>query len=328
MRAPVNRPRTLLLALLLLHGFWSSAVEPNVADKSTAQPGRSCQPAAASAMQRRTPVAAYYDLKLALVSGRVFEWRTGAPLRVVMHGAVQVAVGQSRGYAVDTQRRLVAWDAGSERIETVLDDTVWVAAGDSGLLAIRCDGSLWQREAAQGEWTRVADAAVHAWVGDGADYYVAATGELFVRGKAQRGQYGDGQLTESPGWIRVARDAVAVVAHTGHALYLRRDGAVLGTGGNRFGPLGAHGYGDKADVWGVVFGGASQIATGSRHSLAIRGDGALWIWGEGAGLLPKRVLGRVVAASGGQDDSIALTGDGALWHWTPGKAPARLELPR
>lgn len=36
-------------------------------------------------------------------------------------------------------------------------------------------------------------------------------------------------------------------AHTGHALYLRRDGVVLATGGNRYGPLGAHGLGDKAD---------------------------------------------------------------------------------
>jgi hypothetical protein len=42
---------------------------------------------------------------------------------------------------------------------------------------------------------------------------------------------------------------VAVRAHIGHALYLylRRDGVVLGTGGNRYGPLGAHGLGDKAD---------------------------------------------------------------------------------
>ena len=44
----------------------------------------------------------------------------------------------------------------------------------------------------------------------------------------------------------------------------------MGTGGNRFGPLGAHGLGDKADRWGRVFDGARAIATGSRHSLAIR----------------------------------------------------------
>lgn len=323
-----KRLRAFLLALFWLPGFASLAQQPNAAATITAQPAPACQPAAAVAMQRRTQVAAYYDLKLALVSGRVFEWRSGAPLRVVTHGAVQVAVGQARGYAVDTQRRLISWEAGSTQTEVLLDDTVWVAAGDSAVFAIRCDGSLWQRAAAAAGWTRVADAVVHAWVGDGADYYVAASGELFVRGKAQRGQYGDGKLSEASGWTRVASDAVAVVAHTGHALYLRRDGAVLGTGGNRFGPLGAHGYGDKADAWGVLFGGASQIATGSRHSLAIRGDGSLWVWGEGVGLLPKRLLSRVVAASGGLDDSIALTADGGLWHWALGKPPARVELPR
>jgi alpha-tubulin suppressor-like RCC1 family protein len=169
---------------------------------------------------------------------------------------------------------------------------------------------------------------VHAWVGDGADYYIDPAGGLFVRGKAHRGQYGDGRLAESPGWTRVAGDAVAVVAHTGHALYLRRDGAVLGTGGNRFGPLGRHGLGDKADTWGVIFSAASQIATGSRHSLAIRADGMLWIWGAGAGLEPAPVLSNVVAAGGGLEDSVALTADGAVWNWGLGQAPARVELPR
>lgn len=278
-------------------------------------------------MQRRTSLAAYYELTLALVNGRVFEWRTGQAPRLALQGAVQVAVSASFGFAIDDQRRVVAWRAGSDRIEVVLDNAVWLAAGDSGLLVVRCDGSLWQREASARDWARVADTAVHAWVGDGADYYVDPAGGLFVRGKAQRGQYGDGRLAEAPGWTRVAGDAVAVVAHTGHALYLRRDGVVLGTGGNRFGPLGRHGYGDKADRWGVVFEGANAIATGSRHSLAVRPDGSLWTWGAGEGLTPKHILSKVVAASGGLNDSVALTTDGVVWTWALGQVPARLTLP-
>ena len=285
-----------------------------------------CHPAAHQALQRRTLVAAYYELKLALVGGRVIEWSDTRAPREVLRDAVQVAVSASHGFAVDPQLRLLAWRAGQTQIDVLLDSVVWVAAGDSGILVIRCDGSLWHGQVGGG-WKREADAAVHGWVGDGADYYVRADGTLFVRGLAHRGQYGDGMLKESPDWRQVAGDAVAVVAHTGHALYLRRDGAVLGTGGNRFGPLGKHGLGDKADRWGVIFTDAVALATGSRHSLAIRGDGSLWIWGDAAGLEPRRVLDNAVAAAGGMHDSVVLTRDASVWVFAPGKAPTRLALP-
>ena len=289
--------------------------------------GEVCHPAAQQAVLRRTPVAAYYDLKLAIVGDRVVEWGS-APPRAVPVAALQVAVAQTRAYAVNRAQRLVTWAEGSSLVEHLLDNTVWVAAGDSGLLVIRCDGSLWQRATGHALWSQVAAFAVHAWVGDGADYYVDQAGGLYVRGKAHRGQYGDGKLSERPGWTRVADDALAVVAHTGHALYLRRDGAVMGTGGNRFGPLGSHGLGDKADVWGAILDGASTIATGSRHSLAIRADGSLWVWGADEGVSPKAALSSIVAAAGGLLDSVALGADGTVWWWALGTRPQRLTLPR
>lgn len=317
--------RSLLLPAILLALCAVSAAEPPGPRPESAADA-ACHASARAAMQRRTRVAAYYEWKLALVDGNVWEWRTGQAPRPVLRAAVQVAVSGSSGYAIDARRRLLGWSAGSGSSAVLLDDAVWMAAGDSGLFAIRCDGSLWQRGALVARWERVADSAVHGWIGDGADYYVDPAGGLHVRGKAHRGQYGDGRLTESAAWTRVATDAVAVVAHTGHALYLRRDGTVLGTGGNRFGPLGTHGYGDKADVWGQIFTAADHVATGSRHSLAIRGDGSLWIWGAAEGLQPRQVLSGVVAASGGREDSVALTGDGAVWNWGLGQAPVRLTL--
>ena len=74
------------------------------------------------------------------------------------------------------------------------------------------------------------------------------------------------QVTATTDFVNTARDAVAVRAHTGHALYLSKGGVVMGTGGNRFGPLGANGLGEKADRWGRVFDGARTMATCSRHS--------------------------------------------------------------
>ena len=41
---------------------------------------------------------------------------------------------------------------------------------------------------------------------------------------------------------------------------------VLGTGGNRFGPLSRHGLGDKADRWAPIFDGAHEKS----HHLALQ----------------------------------------------------------
>ena len=218
--------RVLLLLCLLHCAHVVMAAEPAPAGASATA---GCQPAALAAIQRRTPVAAYYELKLAALQGRVIEWGVAPAPRSVPVSALQVAVAGNQAYAVDSQHRLITWAAGANQREVLLDNTVWLAAGDSGLMAIRCDGSLWRRATGAAQWSQVAVAAIHGWVGDGADYYVDPVGGLHVQGKAHRGQYGDGKLTQGTGWTRVATDAVAVVAHTGHALYLRRDGAVLGT---------------------------------------------------------------------------------------------------
>ena len=69
---------------------------------------------------------------------------------------------------------------------------------------------------------------------------------MSAKGLAHRGQYGDGRLTATAGFVVTAHDVVTVKAHTGHAVHLARDGVVMGTGGNRFGPLSSHGLGDKA----------------------------------------------------------------------------------
>ncbi len=95
-------------------------------------------------------------------------------------------------------------------------------------------------------------------------------------------------------------------------VYLSRDGAVLGTGGNRTGPLGKHGYGDKAVHWGLILERASQLGTGNRHSMAIRADRSLWTWGSANGLEPKRVLNDIVAAIGGDHDTLAMQRAGSV----------------
>ena len=286
----------LALALVLLPGI--AAASPSGADSCSAQ-----SPAAAEAIKRRVSVALYYELKLAIVGGSVYEWRANARPRKVASGARHVAVSASHGHMIDGNNQVWRWTAGSGKTEPVLENVAYVATGESGMLAIRCDGSLWQSKAGGRDWQRVVNTAIHAWVGDSADYYIDDKWRLHVTGKAHRGQYGDGLLQESNSWVVVANDATAVYSHTGHAVYLRRDGAVMGTGGNRNGPLGTYGYGDKAIRWGVIFEGASRLGTGSSHSMAVRSDGSLWGWGSRDGLQPKLLLAGVIAATGGDSET-------------------------
>ncbi len=260
-------------------------------------------------------LASYYDRHLALLDGTAWEWLgQGAP-RPAREGTVQVGAGR-KSFALLGSAELVAWSQDAAAAVVLQRDVAAFAAGESGWFAIDRAQALWHA-ATDVPARRVAEGVVAACIGDGADYYIARDGSLFVKGLAHRGQYGDGRLKATDRYVATAGDAVAVRAHTGHAIYLGRNGDVFGTGGNRYGPLSSHGLGDKADRWGRIFDGAVAIATGSRHSLAIRADRSLWAWGDGFEIEPRKLLDGVVAAAAGDTAMIARTADG-IWQWERG----------
>ena len=273
-------------------------------------------------------LASYYDRHMALEGGVAWGWTgRGAP-RALLRDVVQVGVGKDAWFALRRDGTLLTWADDPAAARALMSGVARFAAGDSGWFAIDRDAVLWhgaRRDASPP--VRVAEGVVDACIGDSADYYVTRDGALHVKGLAHRGQYGDGLLKARDVFVATARDAVAVRAHTGHAIHLARDGTVMGTGGNRFGPLSHHGLGDKADRWGPIFRGAVAIATGSRHSLAIRADGSLWAWGEGFAVEPAKIMDRVRAVAAGDTATIALSEDGALWQWDGGGRPRRLAWP-
>jgi alpha-tubulin suppressor-like RCC1 family protein len=272
-------------------------------------------------------LASYYARHAALVDGTAYGWDgSGAP-RAMRSGLVQVAVSQDAWYGLAMDGTLLRWTGEAAQAVTLRSGVASVAAGASGWIAIDRDGSAWQA-AADDRAVRVMSDVVDACVGDSADYLVTRDGRVHVRGRAHRGQYGDGLLRATLDYVATAADAVAVRAHTGHGVHLRRDGVVMGTGGNRFGPLSAHGLGDKADRWGPIFTGATAIATGSRHTVAIRADGSLWGWGEGFAIEPARLMDRVVATAAGDTATLALDAAGTLWQWDAGRGPRRVPVPR
>lgn len=281
-------------------------------------------PAAADASG--AALAAYYERHMVLRDGVAWGWQgRGVPKRL-MDGVRQVGVGQDTYFALLEDGRLLRWQDDPLRAVLLMRGVAWFASGASGWLAADAAQVLWHGGADAATPRRLAEEVLAGCIGDSADYYITRDSRLWVQGLAHRGQYGDGKLQATPGFVSTATDALAVRAHTGHAIFLRKDGAVLGTGGNRYGPLSSHGLGDKADRWGPIFDGAVAIATGSRHSAAIRADGSLWAWGEGFGIAPRRVHDQVHAVAAGDTVTLALTADGGLWQWDGGGGPRRLVL--
>jgi len=284
----------------------------------------SAPPAHADSSSRT--LASYYERHMALDGEVAHGWiGRGQPQRL-RSGVVQVGVGRDAFFALLVDGTLLTWGDAPDAAATLMHGVRQFAVGASGWFAIDGAGVLWHGAGTSGVPQRIAEGVVAACIGDSADYYITGDGTLYVSGLAHRGQYGDGKLTATPGFVASARDVLAVRAHTGHAIHLRRDGVVMGTGGNRYGPLSSHGLGDKADRWGKIFSGATAIATGSRHSLAIRSDASLWAWGEGFEIEPTRLFDHVTAVAAGNSATIARSADGVLWQWDGGGAPRRLTL--
>ena len=270
-------------------------------------------------------LASYYERHMALEGDVAYGWvGRGAPRRL-RAGVVQVGVSRDAWFALLADGTLLTWAGAPEAATVLMRGVKRFAAGASGWFSIAAGGTLWHSAATPPQ--RIAEDVVEVCIGDSADYFIAESGALYVKGLAHRGQYGDGKLATTPDFVATAQEAVAVKAHTGHAIHLRRDGVVMGTGGNRYGPLSAHGLGDKADRWGPIFDAAIAVATGSRHSLAIRADASLWVWGVGFTIQPAKLFDNVVAVAAGDSATIVRTRDGALWQWDGGGAPRRLALP-
>lgn len=138
----------------------------------------------------------------------------------------------------------------------------------------------------------------------------------------------DGEGTNTPRAIPGLRGIVQLVATYGHALALRRDGAVFAWGEDVNGLRGdlqaSHVSVTRVpDLPPIV-----QVATAARHSLALGQDGRVYAWGEngrgelgrgvaGAPATPAPVpgLGNVVAIAAGLQTSLALKQDGSVWAW-------------
>jgi hypothetical protein len=293
-------------------------------------------PAPAFADSSSPLLAAYDDRFLAIVGGRTYFWSANNTPTRLPYRAVQVGVAPNTHYLLTADGDLLGFRNVLDKPEVLMTETTRFSSGRSGILAINKNSELWWLPdydsslrwvtGFAGEKQKIADDVIDAAVGDGTDYYVTKSGALFVKGKAHRGQYGDGKLTSTDRFVQTASDVAQIRAIPGHAILLRNNGDVLGTGGNIYGPIGHHGLGDKAVRWSPLISDAKSAATGWAHTVAIMPDGTLMAWGSEYGPTPKPIMQDVVAAAAGYRLTIGLKKDGSVWQWDRGKTAVLVRI--
>ena len=159
-------------------------------------------------------------------------------------------------------------------------------------------------------------------------------GVVWAWGYNSVGQLGTGGISSGVNSIYPVPAGVsgvsAIAAGQYHSLALKSDGTVWTWGFNTSGQLGGDCMLTSRAVPAQVGGLANviAIAAGAHHSLAITGDGALWVWGANdkgqlgdgttiATCAPVKLnlIANAIAVAGGGAHTLALTQSGALYAW-------------
>ncbi len=216
-----------------------------------------------------------------------------------------------------------------------LSGVVGISAGYAHTVALKSDGSVWawgkNREGQLGDGTTIGRAKPVQVRGIGGVVAVAAgnshsvalkdDGTVWAWGDNLWGQLGDGTTTNraTPAPVPGLTGVAAIAAGQAHSLALKRDGTVWVWGNNMYGQLGDGtfdfmGEGPPsvpAQVGGLA--GVTAIAAGYTHSLALKADGTVWMWGPA--LVQAGGLTNVLAIAAGYSYSLAVKGDGTVWEW-------------
>ena len=239
-------------------------------------------------------------------------------------------------------------------------DTDWesVAAGNGFTLALRTDGSLWAwgnnangrtglgmadaiiseptRVGTWTDWTHVSAGPAHATA-------VRANGTLWSWGANANARTVRGTVvgnTHAPAQVGSLTVWRSVAAGNEHSVAIRTDGTIWAAGNAANGRLGiAHpGIGALVNLGQTVGeagtglqGGTDweSVSAGAYHSVAIRTDGSLWVWGTNAdgrtGLGTTAEQTNSPARLGFDDDwasvsvgnthTLAVRENGSLWAW-------------
>ena len=215
-----------------------------------------------------------------------------------------------------------------------------VAAGGYTTLMVKQDGTVWMAglnafldlDQEDVEGYAYHKSFIHIFTGAQAlasgDFHLMILGNagyLWVVGRNDSGQLGEGTLKYSQRLMAVLADVTAIAAGGSHSMALRKDGSVWTTGSNYYGQLGIAWSTFKVQWIQVVSSEVLAMAAGSVHSLIMKEDRSVWAagrngngqLGDGTTLTRRRFVvvltGGVVAVSAGLYHSMVVKNDGTLW---------------
>ena len=148
-------------------------------------------------------LASYYNRHMAIIDGAAFGWIDSGQPKRMLEGVKQVGVSRDSYLALKDDGTLLKWADDANTAEQLMIGITSFSSGQSGILGLDTNRILWFVEFG-GVRRRIADSVVAASVGDGANYYVTVEGDLYVKGNAHRGQYGDGRLQPTTEFVRTA----------------------------------------------------------------------------------------------------------------------------
>ena len=244
-----------------------------------------------------------------------------------------------------------------------LTNVVAIAGGGAHSLALKSDGTVWawglnsNGQLGNGTTTDshtpvqvegpggTGDLMGVVAIAGGSDHSLAlkSDGTAWAWGYNSNGELGNNSTTgsntpvqvEGPGGTGYLMGVVAIAGGSSHSLALKSDGTVWAWGYNYDGELGngttttTSPYGSSTPVQVLGLGGSGfftgvAIAAGGDHSLALKGDGTVWAWGDNAdgdlgnnstteSNTPVQTIGLTGAAgiAGGYEHSLAIGTAGA-----------------